>query len=172
MRLFCTHRSAAEGLAALYPRHVEVGDRGGAAVVVGWSQAPSAVRAMSVVMRDVLTKDRTQVLLADDKHPIGALGSDGAYPPFGIGVRARAPRRDLHHRPGPGPRPAGPGRSPLGVLFTALFARNDTANRDGLPGCRACRTYRRGFGAVAARLLPEPRSAQDRHASSEWRKPR
>ena len=44
------------------------------------------------------------------------------------------------------PRPAGPGRSPLDVLFTALFARNNTANRYGIPGCRTCRSCIRYFG--------------------------
>ena len=48
------------------------------------------------------------------------------------------------------------GRSPLGVLFTALFARNNTPNRYGLPGCRTCRIYGRGSGVVAARPRPEP----------------
>ena len=68
----------------------------------------------------------------------------------------------------PWQRPAGPGRSPLAVLFTALFARNNTANRGGLPGCRTCRICGRGCGAVAARLQPEPRSARTKYASSGW----
>ena len=35
---------------------------------------------------------------AVDEHPVGALGSRGAYPSLGITVRARAPRRDLVRR--------------------------------------------------------------------------
>ena len=71
--------------------------------------------------------------------------------PLGSGGSAREssmsrPGHMMHrHRPGPGPHPAGPGRSPLGVLFTALFARNNTLNRYGLPGCRKYRIYGRGF---------------------------
>ena len=51
------------------------------------------------------------------------------------------------------------------MLFTALFARNNTPNRYGLPGCRTCRTiwagqYGRGFGVAAARPAAESRSAR------------
>ena len=77
------------------------------------------------------------------------------------------------HRPGPGPRPAGPGRSPLAVLFTALFAGNNTANRYGLPGCRTCRIYGRGGGGVlGGGGLPAAgtRSARTKYASSGRRK--
>ena len=35
---------------------------------------------------------------AVDEHPVGALGSCGAYPSLGITVRARGARRDLDHR--------------------------------------------------------------------------
>lgn len=33
---------------------------------------------------------------AGDQHPIGNLGTGGEHEPFCIGVRARAPRRDLY----------------------------------------------------------------------------
>ena len=32
-----------------------------------------------------------------DEHPVGALGSCGAYPSLGITVRARGPRRSLYY---------------------------------------------------------------------------
>ncbi len=78
---------SAEDLAAPYPRRREVGDRGGAAViVVGWPEVPGPVRAMLVIVRDVLAQDSAQVPLAQDEHPVGAFGADGAYEPLGDGV--------------------------------------------------------------------------------------
>src|SRR5215472_18005727 len=37
------------------------------------------------------------VPLSGDQHPIGHLSPGGAYPSFGVCVRARAARRDLYH---------------------------------------------------------------------------
>ena len=34
--------------------------------------------------------------LAEDQHPVGDLGPGGEHEPFRIGVRARAPGRNLH----------------------------------------------------------------------------
>src|SRR5271166_5537432 len=49
---------SAEDLAALYRCCREVGDRDRAVViVVGWPQVPGPVRAMPVIMRDVLAQD-------------------------------------------------------------------------------------------------------------------
>ena len=66
------------------------------AVVVGWSLLAGLVRAVAVVMADVLTQYRSQVPFAVDERPVGALCSCGAYPSLGITVRARGPRRGLH----------------------------------------------------------------------------
>jgi len=35
--------------------------------------------------------------LAKDQHPVGDFRPGGEHEPFGIGVRTRAARRDLHH---------------------------------------------------------------------------
>jgi hypothetical protein len=34
--------------------------------------------------------------LAEDQHPVGDLGPDGENEPLRIGIRSRAPGRDLH----------------------------------------------------------------------------
>jgi hypothetical protein len=47
-----------------------------------------------------LGQDRPQVPFAEDQHPVGDLGPGGEHEPFGEGIRARAPWRDLH---GPDP---------------------------------------------------------------------
>ena len=39
----------------------------------------------------------TQVLLAEDQHPVGDLGADGQHEAFGEAVRSRTPRRDLDY---------------------------------------------------------------------------
>jgi hypothetical protein len=56
------------------------------------------VRAVPVVMVGVLAQDRLQVSFAVDEHPVGALGSCGAYPSLGVTVRPRGPRWDLDRR--------------------------------------------------------------------------
>jgi hypothetical protein len=50
---------------------------------------------MAVVMSGVLAEDGSQVPFVVNQYPVGALGPDGAYPPLGIAVRPRRPRRDL-----------------------------------------------------------------------------
>ena len=45
----------------------------------------------------VYGKYLAQVLLAEDQHPVGDLGSDRQHEAFGEAVRPRAPRRDLDH---------------------------------------------------------------------------
>ena len=97
-------------------------------------------------------------------RPRGNLKTVALQPLAKLGRRSRHDRAKFespgtHDAPAPsrpGATPAGPGPSPLDVLFTALFARNNTLNRCGLPGCRVCRTYGRGSGVVAVRLRPEP----------------
>jgi hypothetical protein len=64
---------------------------------VRWPQVPGPVRAMLVVVRDILVQDCPQVPWPGDQHPVGVLSLDGPYPALGIGVRCRAARRDLHH---------------------------------------------------------------------------
>ena len=48
-------------------------------------------------MSGVLAEDGPQVPFTVDEHPAGALGSCAAYPPLGIAIRARRPRRGLDH---------------------------------------------------------------------------
>ena len=86
---------AAEHLA---PLDRQVQRRAGLAVVAGWSLLAGLVRAVPVVMADVLAEHRPQVPLAVDQHPVGALCSCAAYPSLGNRVRARGPRRRLHYR--------------------------------------------------------------------------
>jgi hypothetical protein len=50
-----------------------------------------------VVMAGVLAEYQPQVPFVVDEQPIGALGSCGAYPPRGVTVRPRRPRRGLHY---------------------------------------------------------------------------
>ena len=64
-------------------------------VLVGRSLLAGLVRAVAVVMSGVLAEDGPQVPFTVDEHPVGALGSCAAYPPLGIAIRARRPRRVL-----------------------------------------------------------------------------
>jgi hypothetical protein len=48
------------------------------------------------VQKLVPSLDAAQVALAEDQHPVGHLGPDGAHEPLRVGVRARAAQRDLH----------------------------------------------------------------------------
>ena len=68
-------------------------------VKVGRSLLAGLVRAVPVVVARELAEDRSKVPFVVDKHPVGALGSCGPYPSFGVTVRARGPRRglDYHH---------------------------------------------------------------------------
>jgi len=64
-----------------YPHRRQVSDRGCAdVVVIRWPQVPGPVRAMLVVMRDVLVQDRVQVPRPGDEHPVGDLGPGRAHP--------------------------------------------------------------------------------------------
>jgi hypothetical protein len=45
--------------------------------------------AQPILLLRVLGKDAAQVLLAEDQHPVGDLGSDGQHEPFGEAVRPR-----------------------------------------------------------------------------------
>ena len=64
-------------------------------VLVGRSLLAGLVRGVPVVVSGVLAEDGPQVLFTVDEHPVGALGSYAAYPPLGIAIRARRPRRGL-----------------------------------------------------------------------------
>ena len=99
----------AEDLMTSYPRR-QVGDGGcDATVVVWWSQVPGPVRAMPVIVRDILIQDRPQVPRPGDQHRAGDLRRDGANPALVMRVRSRAARRDLHHLD-PGSRQHSAGR--------------------------------------------------------------
>jgi hypothetical protein len=45
----------------------------------------------------VIGQDGPQVPRADDQHPVGDFGPDGAHEPLCKGIRPWTSRRDLHH---------------------------------------------------------------------------
>ncbi len=66
--------------ATSYPRRRKVGGQGCAVVVVvRRPQVPGPVRAMPVVMGDILVQDRPQVPRPGDQHPVGDLDPCGAH---------------------------------------------------------------------------------------------
>jgi hypothetical protein len=73
-----------------------VGEVGGGVVGPGRAELTAAMGSSSVVMIRVLGQHHPQVPFAEDQHPVGDLGPGGEHEPFGIGVRPRAPGRDLH----------------------------------------------------------------------------
>src|SRR3954469_23627183 len=79
----------AEDRAFLDPFGGEVGGR-----VVGSrrGQSESAVGAVAFVVHGVLVENQPQVPFAEDEHPVGDLGADGADESFGVGVGLRALR--------------------------------------------------------------------------------
>ncbi len=60
-----------------------------------WPELAAAMGWSPVAMRGVLGQDGAEVAFAEDQHPVGDLGPNGEDEPFRIGVRARAPGRDL-----------------------------------------------------------------------------
>jgi hypothetical protein len=58
------------------------------AVPIGWSLLAGLVGPMPVVMTGVLAEDRPQSPFVVDQHPVGALGSHGTCPSFGVAVLA------------------------------------------------------------------------------------
>jgi hypothetical protein len=54
------------------------------------------VRSSSVVVLGILGEDRPQVAFTEDQHAVGDLGPGCEDEPFGVGVRPRAPGRNLH----------------------------------------------------------------------------
>ena len=54
---------------------LQVQRRAGLVVSVGWSLLAGLVRAMPVVMADILAQDGPQVPFAVDENPVSALGS-------------------------------------------------------------------------------------------------
>jgi hypothetical protein len=59
----------------------------------GRALAQRPVRAMNIIVLDVLTQDQPQVPLAGDQHPVQALTAGAGNPAFGDRV---APHRQLH----------------------------------------------------------------------------
>jgi hypothetical protein len=57
----------------------------------------TTVRPAAVVVLEIPAKNPLKVPRIPDQRPVQALGSDGAYPPLGVGVRLRRPWRDLDH---------------------------------------------------------------------------
>jgi len=62
----------------------------------GGALAQALVRAVRVVVREVLVEDLPGVVLVD-QHAVGALAADGLDEPFDVAVRLQRPGRDLHH---------------------------------------------------------------------------
>ena len=84
---------AAEDGPTLDPRLGEVGDR---VVGPGRPELAAAMGTAPVVVSLVLGQDGPQMPLAEDQHPVGDLRPGREHEPFRIGIRARAPGRDLH----------------------------------------------------------------------------
>ena len=57
-----------------------------------------AVRAVAVVMVDVLGQHRPQLPAAQDQHPVQQLPPNRAHPPLRVGVGPRRPHRRAQHR--------------------------------------------------------------------------
>src|SRR5690349_15598596 len=55
------------------------------------------MRPRGVVVGGVPGEDLAQVMLAEDQHAVGGLGSDDQHEAFGEAVRSRTARRDLDH---------------------------------------------------------------------------
>ena len=67
-----------------YPRRqVGDGDRD-VVVVVWWSRVPGPVRAMPVIVRDILIQDRPQVPRPGDQHPVSDYSPRCPHPAFGV----------------------------------------------------------------------------------------
>jgi hypothetical protein len=80
----------------LPPPDWQVQRGGGLGFLVGRALLAGLVGPVPVVMAGVLAEDRSQVPFVVDEHPVGALGSCGAYPSLGVTVRPRRLRRGLH----------------------------------------------------------------------------
>jgi len=91
MRPARTHGSAHQGDLVARPSQAAPRQR------ARWAQAAApaqrAVRAVVVVMVDILGQYRPQLPAAHDQHPIQQLPPDGADPPLGVGVGPRCPHR-------------------------------------------------------------------------------
>ena len=62
----------------------------------GWSELAAAVGSPPVVMGLVPGRDRPQMPLAKDQHPVSDLHPGREHEPFRIGVRARTAGRYFH----------------------------------------------------------------------------
>ena len=77
--------------------------------LIGRSLLAGLVGPVQLVMVGVLAEGHSKVPFAVDQHPIGALGSCGAYPCFGVAVRAWRRRRSLIREWSPAGQAAAPG---------------------------------------------------------------
>ena len=55
------------------------------------------MRAVVIKMAHIPVNNNSGVSLVVDQQPVGALGADAAYEPFGVAVRPGRARRDLDH---------------------------------------------------------------------------
>ena len=107
--------------------------------------------ASSVVVSLILGQDHPQMPLAEDQHPVGNLGPGSEHESFRIGIRARAPRRDLH----------GPMALLLGDLPWAEQVELDSAGDAGDAGLAGL------AGGEVAGLLGFPRAGPVRAVAGE-----
>lgn len=78
-------------------------------------EVEAAVRAGAVVVPEVVGQDSLKVATVPDQDPVQALGPQGAYPSFGVGVRPGRPRRDLEHVDASGCEHGVEGSAELGI---------------------------------------------------------
>ncbi len=81
-------------------------------------EVEAAVGAGAVVVPDVVSQDSLKVATVPDQDPVQALGPQGAYPAFGVGVRPGRPRRDLEHVDAGGCEHGVEGGAELGVTVS------------------------------------------------------
>jgi hypothetical protein len=107
-------------------------------VKVGRSLLAGLVRAVPVVVAGVLAEDRSKVPFVVDEHPVGALGSGGPYPSFGVTVRARGPRRGLDYRHARTGEDLVEGGGELGVAVPDEKAEEPIRSSRSMSRLRAC----------------------------------
>jgi hypothetical protein len=84
---------ATEDLAATYPPRVQLSDWWWERLTVGWALPAALMRAMPVVVRQVLAEYSQQVSNVIDQNRVQALSAYRAYPAFRVGVRPGRLRR-------------------------------------------------------------------------------
>src|SRR5664280_2159855 len=91
----CRHRAILVDEATKHVVTVDAMERRGSAADLtgGHFKIDSTVRALSVVMADVLAKYPFEVTVAQNEQPVEAFGPHGPHPALCVGIR---PSRQLH----------------------------------------------------------------------------